>query len=179
MAGTRSQSCGRSAGTRSWCCAQAFRHFWAWLDAMGYADAAVAKALKLPGKPRSSHRRGYTHAEAAAVQQRCRVGADPMLGQLVVMLAERDLLLTGELILPSFHNTAGTWLNRTYNPAVAKEALGHDRSDRLLHRGADRGAARGAHRLRAVAARPGRTGGLGGVAQAPNGGRSVSLGVGE
>ena len=208
---------------------QAFRHFWGWLDAMGYADAAMAKALRLPGKPRSSHRRGYTHAEAAVVRQLCRVGSDSLLDTLVVMLAERALLRTGEilllrlcdldfangtievwgkgcvprtipmtpglrafllryvedrrpthvspeswlaseerlmrhapapdkpagtpvgrkaieylwarfkdlapellgdgrLVLHSFRKTAGTWLNRTYSPAVAKEALGHDRS---------------------------------------------------
>ncbi|HWL36983.1 MAG TPA: site-specific integrase [Frankiaceae bacterium] len=96
----RAQRVRRVTGVRTHITAvQAFRHFWAWLDAMGYADAAVAKALRLPGKPRSSHRRGYTRAEAAVVRQLCRVGSDPMLDTLVIMLAERALLRTGEILL--------------------------------------------------------------------------------
>jgi integrase len=76
----RTQRVRRVTGVRTHITAvQAFRHFWAWLDAMGYADATVAKALRLPGKPRSSHRRGYTRAEADVVRQLCRVGADPLL----------------------------------------------------------------------------------------------------
>ena len=226
----RTQRVRRVTGVRAHITAvQAFRHLWGWLEEMGYADAAVAKALRLPGKPRSSHRRGYTRAETAVVRQLCRVGSDPLLDELIVMLAERALLRTGEiqllricdldfrsdmidvwgkgsvprtvpmtpglrefllryvedrrppnvsreawlaseerlmrhgptaadplgapvgrkaieylwarfkklapellgdgrLVLHSFRKTAGTWLNRTYSPAVAKEALGHDRS---------------------------------------------------
>ena len=226
----RTQRVRRVTGVRTHITAvQAFRHLWAWLDAMGYADAAVAKALRLPGKPRSAHRRGYPRAEAAVVRQLCRVGSDPLLDTLVVLLAERALLRTGEilllrlcdldfangtievwgkgsvprtipmtpglrafliryvedrrpvnaspeawlasterllrhdptaaapfgapvgrkaieylwkrykklapellgdgrLVLHSFRKTAASWLNRTYSPAVAKEALGHDRS---------------------------------------------------
>lgn len=39
-----------------------------------------------------------------------------------------ELLGDGRLVLHSFRKTAASWLNRTYSPAVAKEALGHDRS---------------------------------------------------
>lgn len=226
----RAQRVRRVTGVRTHISAvQAFRHFWAWLEEMGYADASVAKALRLPGKPRSSHRRGYTREETAVVRQLCRVGSDRLLDTLVVLLAERALLRTGEiqllrfcdldfrtgtievwgkgsvprtipmtpglrefllryvedrrpptispeawlaseerllrhaptaanplgapvgrkaieylwarfkklapellgdgrLVLHSFRKTAASWLNRTYSPAVAKEALGHDRS---------------------------------------------------
>lgn len=96
----RTQRTRRVTGVRTHITAvQAFRHLWAWLDAMGYADASVAMALRLPGKPRSSHRRGYTHAETAVIRQLCRVGSDPMLDTLIVMLAERALLRTGEMQL--------------------------------------------------------------------------------
>jgi hypothetical protein len=65
----RAQRVRRVTGVRTHITAvQAFRHLWTWLEQMGYADAAVAKALRLPGKPRSSHRRGYTRAEAAVVR---------------------------------------------------------------------------------------------------------------
>lgn len=96
----RAQRVRRVTGVRTHITAvQAFRHFWKWLDEMGYADAKVAKALRLPGKPRSSHRRGYTREEAAVVRQLCRVGSDPLRDELVVMLAERALLRTGEIQL--------------------------------------------------------------------------------
>lgn len=96
----RAQRVRRVIGVRTHITAvQAFRHFWAWLEEMGYADASVAKALRLPGKPCSSHRRGYTREETAVVRQLCRVGSDRMLDTLVVMLAERALLRTGEIQL--------------------------------------------------------------------------------